>query len=156
MTMLSITTTNIEAIEGIIDGAKATGQIDYDGLKSAAETVHRHDWMRTAAAYLATKNITLAEQDRLDACMASMERADERMLSPLVNSYRRGDIMQMIDALDDVPLSKVERKVVKGMAKDFSGGSLPVDQDRMRRLEAMIERHDVQIELGSLKLGGFI
>ncbi|MGR9293613.1 hypothetical protein ACU8OS_35195 (plasmid) [Rhizobium leguminosarum] len=156
MTMLSISAAKIEAIQAIVDGARATGHIDYTELKSTAEIIRRHDWMQTAAAYLATKNVTPAEQAQIDDCMFSKSWAAERNLSALVDTYKRGDLKQMIDVLDELPaLSKLERRVVKSAAKEFSRGFIPITEDRMKRMEAMMQRHGIQIELGTLKIGDF-
>ncbi|ANL87131.1 hypothetical protein [Rhizobium phaseoli] len=124
-------------------------------MTTLSTTGRRHDRMQKSAAYLATKNITPEDQALLDGYMASMGGWREyRALAVLVDAYRRGDLKQMINALDEVDtLTKGEKKVVRTAARDCSRGFLPITEDRMERIEAMIERHGVQIELGTLKIG---
>lgn len=152
-TMFTITPANAAALEAIVEVAKASGEIDRDALVSMAETVRREAWMKDCAEFLATKNTTADEKAKISSLMTTMTRNDARAISEIVDPYRRGDLKQMIDALQEVTLSKVEQKVLKGAADEVSRFFLPITEDRMRRIAGMVERKSVSVDLKTLRMG---
>ncbi|MGH0214461.1 hypothetical protein NKY66_11160 [Sinorhizobium meliloti] len=153
-TMFAITPANAAALEAIVDVAKVSGEIDRDALVSMAETVRREAWMKDCAEYLATKNTTAEEKAKIGRLMTTMTRNDARALSEIVDPYRRGDLKQMIDALQELPwLTPTEQKVLKTAAEEVTRYFLPITEDRMRRMANMMERKGVSVELKTVRIG---
>ncbi|WP_429819174.1 hypothetical protein [Ensifer sp. B1-9] len=152
-TMFAITPANAAALEAIVDVAKVSGEIDRDALVSMAETVRRESWMKECAAYLATKNTTTDEKAKIGSLMKTMSRNDARALSEIADPYKRGDLRQMIDALQQQTLSKVEQKVVKGAAEEVTRFFLPITDDRIKRIAGMLERKGISLELKTVRIG---
>lgn len=152
--LIEITPVNAAALQAIVDVAHASGQIDRDALVSMAETVRREEWMRACAAYLNGKEITADEQAKIGSLMMMMTRSDARALSEIADRYRRGDLEQMIDALRELPsLTPTEEKVLKSAAEEVTRFFLPIAEDRMKRIAAMVERKGVSVDLKTVRIG---
>lgn len=153
-TLFVITPANAAALQAIVDVAHTSGQIDRDALVTMAETIRREGWMRDCAAYLDNKQIAADEKAKINSLVTTMTRNDARALSEIVDPYRRGDLKQMIDALQEFPsLTPTEQKVLKGAADEVTRFFLPITDDRMKRIAGMVERKGITVELKTVRIG---
>lgn len=152
--LFSISTSNIEALQEVVDVAKATGEIDREAIVSIAEAIRREEWMKACSDYLATKVLTPGEVHRAAECMATMQRPDERALGKIAAPYKRGDIKQMINALEGKPLNKVESKVVDSASLEIARIYTEATDRYWLKLQEILGRHRVVLDFKTLRFDG--
>ncbi|NEI24091.1 hypothetical protein GUK30_32615 [Rhizobium leguminosarum] len=139
---------NIAALQAIVDAATKTGTIETDALKSMVEAVHRQNRMHQCVAYLATKKLQPIEKARIAKLLKAMQRNDERSLDKLAAPYKLGDILQMADALQSVPLNNSEERALDRASslrsRVYYGESIHLTWEALR---GIVAKHDVKINL---------
>ncbi len=151
-TMFEIAPANTATLQAIVDIAKASGQIDRDALVSMAETVRREEWMRACAAYLASKQITADEKAQIESLMTTMRRNDQRALGQIAAPYKRGDIQQMVDVLRQLPLKKVETRIVDAAAEQVNRPYSDATTARLDKATELLERYGVKVDLKTVRI----
>lgn len=148
------TPANTATLAAIVEVAKTSGEIDRDALVSMAESVRREAWMKDCEEYLSTKITTVDEKTKIGSLMATMTRNDARALSELADPYRRGDLKQMIDALQKLSsLTATDQRVLKNAEAEVSRFFLPLTDDRMKGIAGMVERKGVSVDLKTVRMG---
>lgn len=150
--MLSISLANIDALQEAVEVAKSTGTVDHGALVAIAEAVRREVWMNSCFDYLETKEITPIERSRVAQCMQTMQRSDERALGEIAAPYKRGDIKQMIDALEGKPLKRNEVRVVDHAERELQRIYTDETNRYWVKLAEILERHDVKVSLHTVRL----
>lgn len=142
-----ISTANIAALQGVVDEARTSGQIEPTALRSMAETVLREFRMGRCEAYLASKDILPIEREAAENL--KLLRNDERALDIIALPYRLGDIQQIADVLGKLDdLSKAEERLLD--TADSIGQLIyhgTSARDVLKRLHAVLRVRGMSVDL---------
>ncbi|MGH0214460.1 hypothetical protein NKY66_11155 [Sinorhizobium meliloti] len=147
----AISAANIEILQALLNDASATGEIEAGALRTMADTIVREVRMHETADYLATKSIRPIEKARVGKLMKSMTVRSRHQLDELADRYKRGDLPQMIAALQGLPLSDGETRLVKAVVQEMNAGRDPAPL-RWGNLSSILAKHGVNPELKTVRV----
>lgn len=119
--MTKISTANLETLQAMIAAAKTTGEISVKDLVGIGELIGRESVMKGYADYLATKTLLPVDRARVKKLMKIATHSNVNKLRKVVELYKVRDVPLMIDALDNVTLTRKDSETVAAI------------QDKIRR-----------------------
>ncbi len=115
--MKTISAANIAALASIVEGAKATGQIELAEIKSIIHAVERERSIAAHVSYVRSKDLTAEEKRTVTLALKNPDKKAYNKMLELADTFYRGDMAQLVPLVVGHHANDFEKRQIEAAAE---------------------------------------